>query len=75
MTESGNEMIIYDFCYLCTDDSVIIRIFDMNENVEEEVFSGSIRDAMLSEFAEFEVESFGVAPQEGITLNIDSSDE
>ncbi len=68
-------MSIYDFCYLCTDDSVIIHIFDMNENVEEEVFFGTMRDAMLSEFAEFEVESFDVAPQEGITLNIDSSDE
>ena len=68
-------MSVYDFCYLCTDDSVEIHIFDMNEDVEEEVFFGTMRDAQLSDFANCEVESYDVTPHDGIILNIDSSDD
>lgn len=74
-------MDVYEFCYLCTDDTAEVRIYDMNTNVEKEVFTGAMQDAMNSEFAYSEVQSFdlcggsihdGYAPF--IVLNIDTSE-
>ena len=66
-------MPVYDFCGLCTDDSVDVSIYDMNEEIEKEIFSGTMRDAMESDWADFEVESFDLTP-DGLCLNIDTSE-
>ena len=71
--EEGKKMSVYDFCGLCTDESVDVSIYDMNEEVEEEVFAGSMRGAMESEWADFEVDSFDLTP-DGLCLNIDTSE-
>ena len=68
-------MSVYDFCYLCTDDSTEIRIFDMNEEVTTEIFVGTMRDAMYEFFLEgLEVISFDMDPQCGLILNVDTSE-
>lgn len=66
-------MPVYDFCTLCTDDSVDVCIYDMNAAVEQQIFSGSMRNAMESEWADFEVDSFDLT-QDGLCLNIDTSE-
>ena len=67
-------MSVYDFCHLCTDDQVEIRIYDMNNDVEDEVFVGEMRDAMYGDFAEYDVDSFDYTP-DGLILNIDTTEE
>ena len=67
-------MSVYDFCSLCTDDSVEVSIYDMNEDVEIGVFGGSMRDAMYSDWADYEVDSFDLTP-DGLCLNIDTSED
>jgi len=71
--EKERKMPVYDFCALCTDDSVDVSIYDMNEAVEQQIFSGSMRNAMESEWADFEVDSFDLTP-DGLCLNIDTSE-
>lgn len=68
-------MSVYDFCYLCTDDGAIIHIYDMNDNVGEEVFTGTTYDAMLSDYAYCEVSSFDLDKEYGLTLNIETESE
>lgn len=72
-------MDVFDFCDLCTDDTAEVRIYDMNPDIEKEVFTGTMQDAMNSDFAYSEVQSFdlcggnihdGYAPF--IVLNIDT---
>ena len=69
-------MTIYDFCYLCTDDSVEIAIYDFT--TEEEIFTGSLRDADF-EHGDLEVLSFDITPPDsrGITLilNVETESE
>lgn len=74
-------MDVFDFCNLCTDDTAEVRIFDLNPDVENEVFKGSMWDAEQSAFSDWEVLSFdlcvgnihdGFAPF--IILNIDTSE-
>lgn len=67
-------MSVHDFCFLCTDDQVEIRIYDMNDDVEDEVFVGTMRDAMYGDFADYEVDSFDYTP-DGLILNIDTTEE
>ena len=67
-------MSVYDFCSLCTDDLEAVRIYDMNEEVEDEVFFGTMRDAMYSDWAEYDVDSFDLSP-EGLCLNIDTAED
>lgn len=67
-------MNVYDFCDLCTDDGAPVRIYDMNPAIENEVFSGAMRDAMLySDWECYEVVSFDLDPEAGLVLNIDTS--
>lgn len=68
-------MNVYDFCYLCTDDGTTVHIYDMNDNVGEEVFTGTMRDAMWSDYAYREVWSFDFDEQYGLTLNIETESE
>lgn len=49
-------MTVYDLLYLCTDDGTTIAIWDLLG--EKRVFTGSIRDAMYSEYADYEVMSY-----------------
>lgn len=67
-------MDVYDFCYLCTDDTAEVRIFDMNPAVENEVFRGIMCDAEQSAFSDHEVLSFDLDPRDGLILNIDTSE-
>lgn len=73
-------MSVYEFCYLCTDDSAEVSIYDMNPAVENEVFRGAMRDAMDSAWADHEVFSFDFFlgfnrdPEAVLTLNIDTSE-
>lgn len=67
-------MSVYDFCNLCTDDSVEVHIYDMNAEMEKEVFFGTMRDAMYSDWEGYEVDSFDLTP-DGLCLNIDTWEE
>lgn len=65
-------MDVYDFCGLCTDDTIQLSIYDMHPEIEHEVFKGSMWDAQQSPFSDYEVYSFDLSP-DGLTLNIDTS--
>ena len=65
---------VYDFCQLCTDDHAEIRIFDMNSDVEDEVFFGEMRDAQFGEYSDCEVWSYDFVEGD-LILNIDTSDD
>ena len=67
-------MDVFDFCNLCTDDTVEVRIYDLNPDVENEVFKGSMWDAQQSAFSDYEVSSFDLDPHDGLILNIDTSE-
>lgn len=67
-------MDVFAFCNLCTDDTAEVRIYDLNPDVENEVFKGSMWDAEQSAFSDYEVLSFDLDPQEGLILNIDTSE-
>lgn len=67
-------MTVSYFCYLCTDDTVEIRIYDMNPAIENEVFVGSMHDAIYSEWEGYEVLSYDLDPQAGLIVNIDTSE-
>lgn len=67
-------MDVFDFCNLCTDDTAEVRIFDLNPDVENEVFKGSMWDAEQSAFSDYEVLSFDLDPRDGLCLNIDTSE-
>jgi len=71
------EMSVYDFCYTCTDDGAIIVIYDMT--TETEVFHDTMREAMFSDFCDYEVLSFDICPNDGrgisVILNICTDDE
>lgn len=67
-------MNIYDFCNLCTDDGSVFRIYDMNPAIENEVFVGSMHDAIYSEWEGYEVLSYDLDPQAGLIVNIDTSE-
>lgn len=49
-------MSIYDFRYLCTDDSIMIAVYDFS--AEKEVFRGTLRDA--DDYDEYEILSIDV---------------
>lgn len=67
-------MNVFDFCDLCTDDGAPVRIYDMNPVIENEVFSGTMRDATYMPWAGYEVLSFDLDPEAGLILNIDTSE-
>lgn len=67
-------MSLYDFCALCTDDQTMVCIYDMNEAVEREVFHGTLREAMYSDYEGYDVDSFDLDCG-NIILNIDTTEE
>lgn len=64
-------MTVYDFLYLCTDDSVVIQIWDQAQ--VSIVAVCEIRDAMDGEYADCELDSFDIC-EHGLILNIDTSE-
>lgn len=67
-------MSVYDLCSLCTDDQAEVHIYDMNDDVEDEVFVGTMRDAMYGDWSEYDVDSFDYTP-DGLILNIDTTED
>ena len=67
-------MSVYDLCSLCTDDQAEVHIYDMNADVEDEVFVGTMRDAMYGDWSEYDVDSFDYTP-DGLILNIDTTED
>jgi hypothetical protein len=69
-------MNVYDFCGLCTEPRMTnVEIYDLNPNCQEPgsiVFKGTMYDASLSRFRDYEVCSFDLT-DEGMTVNIDTS--
>lgn len=69
-------MTIYDFCYLCTDDSVTIAIWDFA--TESEIFVGELRDASF-DFGDMEILSFDITPPDSrgivLILNVETESE
>lgn len=61
-------MTVYDFCALCVDDSTMVALWDVDR--EDEVFRGSMRKAMRSEYADCEVDSFDSPFDMGFCLNV-----
>ena len=72
-------MTVYDFCYYATDDGENIAIYDMNTG--DECFFGTIHDAMLGDFCDYEIFSYDIDSYSGkerncyIILNIDTSED
>ena len=60
-------MAVYEFCDLCLNEYEEMKIYNVYD--EMEVFSGTFDEAMYSEFAEDEVQSFGIENGE-IIVNI-----
>lgn len=71
-------MNVYDFLNLACDDSYHVEICDLSQDADT-VFSGEARDAMQSDFTDYEVLSFDLyldgenVPT--ICLNIETEEE
>ena len=62
-------MTIYEFCNLCIEPSLCkLTIYD--SNVGEDIFMGTMEDAMESKYADYEVDSFDVPNLDAITVNV-----
>lgn len=70
-------MDVYDFCMLCTDDSVVISVYDLNEDVSDEVFHGEMHELLYGDkWLDNEVMSFDLNfNDQYFCLNIDTSDD
>ena len=70
-------MTVYDILYLLGDDGEEIAVFDLTTC--EEVFCGSARDAMYSDFGDCEVASFDLDHHDPrgvlLVLNIEIEEE
>lgn len=60
-------MTVYEFCSYCISEYEDMTIYSVDD--EMEVFSGTFDEAMYSEFAEDEVQSFEVG-NGGFIINI-----
>ena len=71
-------MDVYDFLSLACDDSYHVEIYDLSSDLPL-AFEGEARDAMLSDFAEYEVLSFDLyldgENRPTICLNIETEEE
>ena len=71
-------MNVSDFCNLCTEPKMTeVSIFDLNEDTPMSssiVFHGTMDEAYNSQYRNCEVCSFDLT-DEGLTLNIDTSDD
>ena len=62
---------VYDFCSICTDGEAEIQIWSVEPGAEKQLFSGTVQDAMRSEFAQGIIVSCNPHTT-GIRLNIDT---
>lgn len=63
---------VYDFLYLFNDDLEFVRIYDTT--TEEEVFAGTIRNAMFSDYEGCEVDGVDM-DKDGLILTIETDEE
>ena len=69
-------LIIYDFCMLFCDDSVEVRVYDLNPSVEAEVFHGTMSELMTDDLSDYEVESCDLDfATQYFCINIDTSED
>lgn len=59
---------VYNFCSLYIEDGEEMEIFD--NNTCEVVFKGTFRDAMFSDYSDYEVDSFESHMNGEICINI-----
>ena len=62
-------MTVYDFCDMCIDPSMCkITIYDARK--EENIFMGTMEDAMESQYADLTVDSYDIPTMDAITVNV-----
>lgn len=62
-------MTVYDFCNMCIDNYSPIDLYDTNNGTV--VFSGTMYDALYSDYSEYEVVSFDPPVGDKLTINIE----
>lgn len=65
-------MTVYDFLYVFNDDMEVVRIYDTR--TEEEVFVGTIRDAMYCDYEGYEVDGVDL-DRDGMIITIETDEE
>ncbi len=65
-------MTVYDFLYVFNDDYEVVRIYDTR--TEEEVFAGTIRDAMYCDYEGYEVDGVDL-DRDGMIITIETDEE
>ena len=69
-------MTVYDLLYYALNDNILVCIRDVGEDRYDEVFTGPIREALLSDFKWCEVRSYDLDFHDSIFyISIDLSDE
>lgn len=63
---------VYDFLFLFNDDLEFVRIYDTT--TEEEVFAGTIRNAMYSDYEGYEVDGVDI-DKDGMIITIETDEE
>lgn len=67
-------MTVYDFCDHCIDSYNEITIYDFRTG--EDVFKGTMSDAMYSDYADYEVQSFDLEYGNNyLCLNIETDED
>lgn len=65
-------MTVYDFLYVFNDDMEVVRIYDTR--TEEEVFVGTIRDAMYCDYEGYDVDGVDL-DRDGMIITIETDEE
>ena len=65
-------MTVYDFLYVFNDDMEVVRIYDTR--TEEEVFVGTIRDAMYCDYDGYDVDGVDL-DRDGMIITIETDEE
>ena len=65
-------MTVYDFLYVFNDDYEVVRIYDTR--TEEEVFVGTIRDAMYCDYEGYDVDGVDL-DRDGMIITIETDEE
>ena len=65
-------MSVYDFLYVFNDDMEVVRIYDTR--TEEEVFVGTIRDAMYCDYENDDVDGVDL-DRDGMIITIETDEE
>lgn len=65
-------MTVYDFLYVFNDDMEVVRFYDTR--TEEEVFVGTIRDAMYCDYEGYDVDGVDL-DRDGMIITIETDEE